>query len=76
MGLGEPVLEVQLEQMLLIGGQFGLLPGHVEHVSSSPALRVDQPHFDIASKFGKRRADVVEEAWAVQGHNLDHRAVG
>ena len=70
------MLKVQLEFMLLVGCKFGLLLGHVEDVGSGSALRVDQAHFNVASQFGKRGTDVIQESRAIQRYNLDHGTVG
>ena len=50
---------------LLVGGKFRVLPGDVENVGSGSALGVNETHLNVASVFGKRGADVVEEARAI-----------
>src|SRR6185437_10612533 len=49
--------------------------GHVEHVSGSLTLRVDDCDFDIAAQFSHGGADVVQQSGPVLGNNLEQGTV-
>src|ERR1700687_2042341 len=71
----QPRLERIVQFVLPVGGQFSVPFGDVEHVGGGSALCVNQAHLNVASKFGKRGTDVVEEPGAVQGDNFYNRTV-
>ena len=61
--------------LLMSRVQLGAGAGHMEHVSGSLPLGVDDCDFDIAAQFRHRGADVVQQSGTVLGNDLDQGAV-
>ena len=59
------------DRVLLFRIQFAAVGGDVEDVDGFVRFGVDQDHFDVAAVGGDRGRQVVEQAGAVLGHDLD-----
>src|SRR5579863_1319542 len=69
------LLKFDLQLVLPHRGKLRAVLRDIKNVGRSSAFRIDQADFDIEAMFGERGADVVQKAWAIESHDLDHCAV-